>query len=201
MTSGSANVAGFDAAEVFGTLYMKSCGEVSQRLFKSADGTQKLVLPSAFASLMQKALEDQFRHFMSHCDAADHHIQQLRSFKEEWKSIGSESACFSCMMRRPKYMLSCKHWLCDNCYRVFGTKKGVYTYLPKCLLCEAGTGNIRIRLKPDTATPRVLCIDGGGGKAGVPLTIIAELQAKVGLPYPVQHNFDVIFGTSSGMES
>lgn len=57
-----------------------------------------------------------------------------------------------------------------------------------------------IRVKPDTATVRVLSIDGGGTRARMPLAFLQEIQDNVGLPYPVQHNFDIIFGTSSGKQ-
>ncbi|KID94906.1 patatin-like phospholipase, partial [Metarhizium majus ARSEF 297] len=114
-----------------------------------------------------------------------------------WRRLYSEDTCYSCMMRRPKYKLPCGHWVCDICMKIFGTKKNVYLSLDNCPLC--GGHGIRIRFKPDTATVRVLCIDGGGTRACVPLRFLQELEARVGLPYPVQCNFDILFGTSSAL--
>ncbi|GJC91169.1 calcium-independent phospholipase A2-gamma [Colletotrichum liriopes] len=58
---------------------------------------------------------------------------------------------------------------------------------------------MQIRVKPDTASPRVLCIDGGGTRGKYPLKFLKQLEDDIGLPgHPVQKNFDVVFGTSSG---
>lgn len=53
-------------------------------------------------------------------------------------------------------------------------------------------------IKPPTASVRVLSLDGGGSRGRVPLVFLKEIQDAIGLPYPVQQNFDVVFGTSSG---
>ncbi|KXH63557.1 hypothetical protein CNYM01_14371, partial [Colletotrichum nymphaeae SA-01] len=59
---------------------------------------------------------------------------------------------------------------------------------------------MQIRVKPDTASVRVLCIDGGGTRGKYPLKVLKQLEDDIGLPgHPVQQNFDVVFGTSSGM--
>lgn len=68
----------------------------------------------------------------------------------------------------------------------------------KCVLCKEDTTGLRIRIKPDTAAVRVLSIDGGGTRGRIPLEFIQVLQNSIGLPYPVQRNFDVVYGTSSG---
>jgi hypothetical protein len=145
---------------------------------------------------MKTELQQQFRLFLETGSASARHQHQLTSFQSHWRRLYSEDTCYSCMMRRPKYKLPCGHWVCDICMKIFGTMKNVYLYLENCLLC--GGHGIRIRFKPDTATVRVLCIDGGGTRACVPLRFLQELEARVGLPYPVQYNFDILFGTSSG---
>ncbi|KAI1839796.1 hypothetical protein JX266_013990, partial [Neoarthrinium moseri] len=53
-------------------------------------------------------------------------------------------------------------------------------------------------VKPDTAGVRVLSIDGGGTRGRAPLEFLQALQDRLGLPYPLQRNFDLIYGTSSG---
>jgi len=55
-----------------------------------------------------------------------------------------------------------------------------------------------VRIKPDTATARVLSIDGGGTRGRAPPEFLRVLQHAVALPIPVQRNFDVVYGTSSG---
>ncbi|KAK1446488.1 hypothetical protein CTAM01_17378 [Colletotrichum tamarilloi] len=58
---------------------------------------------------------------------------------------------------------------------------------------------MQVRVKPDTASVRVLCIDGGGTRGKYPLKVLKQLEDDIGLPgHPVQQNFDVVFGTSSG---
>ena len=177
-------------------LYQQICTKVWRRIFQSDDGTSHLVLPSTFVLLMKTELQQQFRLFLEIGSASMQHQNRLISFQSHWRRLYSGNTCFSCMMRRPKYKLPCGHWVCDICMRIFGTKKTVFLYLDNCLLC--GGHGIRIRFKPDTATVRVLCIDGGGTRACVPLRFLQELEARVGLPYPVQYNFDILFGTSSG---
>ncbi|KAH8193954.1 hypothetical protein TruAng_011877 [Truncatella angustata] len=93
-----------------------------------------------------------------------------------------------------------KH-LCENCVQVFGQnaedKPWVYL-VPKCLLCEQDTNGAEVAMKPPTASVRVLSIDGGGTRGRAPLAFLQALQDRLQLPYLVQRNFDVIYGTSSG---
>ena len=186
----------FDSSDVFAELYQQTCSQICRRTLQSDDGTDHLVLPSTFVLLMKLELQQQFKCILQNKSASSQHRLKLASFQSSWGSLYSEDTCYSCMMRRPKYKLPCGHWVCDTCMRIFGTKRGVYLYLDNCLLC--GGHGIRIRFKPDTATVRVLCIDGGGTRACVPLRFLQELQERIGLPYPVQYNFDILFGTSSG---
>ena len=51
---------------------------------------------------------------------------------------------------------------------------------------------------PPTAGIRVLTFDGGGVRGLATLQYMQLLQDEVGLPFPVQEHFDVVFGTSSG---
>lgn len=98
------------------------------------------------------------------------------------------------------YSFPCEHSICQTCVRIFGRQRGDTFQLSDCLLCQQDTMGFEIRVKPDTATVRVLSIDGGGTRACMPLAFLQEIQDNVGLPYPVQHNFDIIFGTSSGKQ-
>ena len=57
---------------------------------------------------------------------------------------------------------------------------------------------ITVKVKPDNAGVIALCIDGGGVRGIIPLQFLQVLQDRIGLPIPVQENFDLAFGTSSG---
>ncbi|EHK19887.1 uncharacterized protein TRIVIDRAFT_123114, partial [Trichoderma virens Gv29-8] len=113
----------------------------------------------------------------------------------------SGETCFSCLRRRPMYKLPCGHWTCQICVKIFHTTCHEDPWLfcvDRCVLCGIETAKLRIRIKPDTATPRVLSIDGGGTRGRIPLEFLRILQDYVGLPMPIQRNFDVVYGTSSG---
>ena len=51
---------------------------------------------------------------------------------------------------------------------------------------------------PENAGVRVLTVDGGGVRGLGTLQYLKSLQERIGLPYPVQENFDLAYGTSSG---
>lgn len=44
----------------------------------------------------------------------------------------------------------------------------------------------------------MLTLDGGGVRGIATLQYLKNLQERIGLPYPVQENFDLVYGTSSG---
>lgn len=153
-------------------------------------------------SLLIKSLGSQFTHFRGQRRSALlYHADKLISFQKRWRNIRSPATCFSCLTRRPKHELPCKHWICADCYHHFSVQDGGRRDLPCCVLCgEEIEGGLRIRNKPKTAMPRVLCVDGSGGNAGKPLASLKVLEDKIGLlSYPVQNHFDIIYGTSSGL--
>jgi patatin-like phospholipase/acyl hydrolase len=67
-----------------------------------------------------------------------------------------------------------------------------------CFLCGLETSGVNIKVKPPTATLRLLSIDGGGVRGIIPLVFLQVLEEMIGLPYPVQGNFHFVIGTSSG---
>jgi len=80
-----------------------------------------------------------------------------------------------------------------------GKKTDVWTFsIQECFLCESETLGVIVKVKPPTATARLLSIDGGGVRGIIPLIILQALEERIGLPYPVYGNFDFIFGTSAG---
>ncbi|KAH7303139.1 acyl transferase/acyl hydrolase/lysophospholipase [Stachybotrys elegans] len=133
----------------------------------------------SFASLTQFGLPVIASSFL-----LDHYVpgmHRLAGFHQQWTAIHSDATCFCCLRRRPQFGLPCKHAVCENCVKVFGRVDENDPWV-----------------KPDTAGIRVLSIDGGGTRGRVPLEFIHILQERIGLPYPVQRNFDVVYGTSSG---
>lgn len=84
--------------------------------------------------------------------------------------------------------------------RVFGRKSTFDPWLyhiDSCIFCLMKM-DIQIRVKPDTASVRVLSIDGGGTRGRAPLEFVRVLQERIGLPCLVQRYFDMAYGTSSG---
>jgi hypothetical protein len=130
------------------------------------------------------------------------HQRMLSAFKCDWLEIHSNDTCFVCIRERPPYKLPCGHIICHNCVRRFGDQCDVWTFdIHQCFLCETETPGIRIGDKPPTATWKVLSIDGGGARGIIPLVFLRALEERIGLPYPVQGNFDLIVGSSSGKAS
>lgn len=54
------------------------------------------------------------------------------------------------------------------------------------------------KIKPPTAGPRILSIDGGGIRGVVILEFFRLLQELLGSAIPLRELFDQAFGTSSG---
>lgn len=158
-----------------------------------------LLLPTAFSNLVERHFIYYFEIFyLSDLTPEKSHRQVLRTYSKQWKGLRSDETCYSCLRQRPMYRLPCGHSICQECIKRSGNWIGNKASLDRCLLCEQNTNNFRIGIKPDTATIRILSLDGGGTRARIPLGFLQEIQEEVGLPYPVQENFDMIFGTSSG---
>lgn len=157
------------------------------------------MMPSAFVNLVRKELSLQYERLDRSKSTMAFHKNTLSMFEHQLLPFMSQNTCFSCLMRRPKIRLTCGHWICQSCFEAFGhPQKG---RLRQCLLCGQDVIDIKQRLKPPTATVRIMCIDGGGARGGIPLKFIQDLQERVGLPCPVQNHFDILFGTSSGKTS
>ncbi|KAM7210560.1 hypothetical protein V8F06_014060, partial [Rhypophila decipiens] len=129
------------------------------------------------------------------------HERVMARFQQLWVGLLSDDTCFCCIRRRPQFGLPCGHSLCENCIRVFGRQNMADPWvfdIDTCFLCKMELSDIHIKVKPDTASVRMLSIDGGGTRGRVPLEFIRVLQDRLRLPYPIQRNFDVVYGTSSG---
>jgi hypothetical protein len=167
------------------------------------EGSTHILLPSGFVDLLETELLKRFDVFVQSTGTsfATIHRQLLSEYKTDWASLRSDDTCFVCLRRRPQYNLPCKHCICENCVQDFGNISDIDPWLFKvdhCFLCELATSGVVVRIKPKTATVRVLSIDGGGVRGIVPLAFLQVLQDRIGLLHPVQENFDVVYGTSSG---
>jgi len=66
-----------------------------------------------------------------------------------------------------------------------------------CILCKHREDST-IRLKPPTAGPRLLVLDGGGVRGAFTLLALKALEDNRQLPYSLREEFDLVVGTSSG---
>ena len=149
---------------------------------------------------IKDSLIDQFSAMQISGHTADTiHGNTIVSIDIPWSRVQSNQTCLPCLQRKPEYVLSCGHSVCETCVRIFGRPVLwlEYTYeLESCPLCSAGW--LTVALKPPTAGVRILSIDGGGIRGVVPLEFLGILQDVVGPNCPIRDLFDLAFGTSSG---
>lgn len=160
-----------------------------------------MILPSGFITLLEVEFVKQVEKFAESSDESSSvwHRRILSAFRYDWPEIHSNDTCLVCLRERPSYRLPCGHVICHNCVRRFGDRWDARTYdIHQCFLCQIETPGVRIVEKPPTATLKILTIDGGGARGIIPLTFLRALEERIGLPYPVQGNFHLIVGSSSG---
>lgn len=167
----------------------------------------------AFIASITPLLECQFRILVldfekNHRTSAQLHRETLANHRQVWRGLRSEITCFSCLARGPEKGLPCGHAVCEICIQVFGHSALMepHTFvIDRCPLCGTGFSDFKAQIKPPTAGIRVLSIDGGGIRGVVPLSTLHELEKSInqlaGLSYPIQENFDLAYGTSSGRPS
>ena len=190
----------FNPSDVFQILYKDACQKVCKTGFLGRLGHSYL-LPSGFVKGVEMQFVAQFKIVAARNgpSAAGFRKLKLLEHRDDWIPLQCDATCFACVRRRPQYRLPCGHFVCDNCVRVMGLPNAPWAFrLDTCLLCESDTAGFTIRMQPPTATVRLLSIDGGGARGIVPLIFLRALEERIGLPYPVQENFDIAFGTSSG---
>jgi hypothetical protein len=191
----------FSPLDVFRTLYKEICHQVCRTGVLAHEGSTHLILPSGFIRLLEHEFVKQVEAFAkrSNAVATTWHQEMLTEFKLDWRTIRSVDSCFVCFSGRPQYRLPCRHIVCNNCVRRFADKSDLWTFdIHHCFLCRLETSGVNTKDKPPTATARLLSIDGGGVRGIIPLIFLQALEERVGLPYPIQGNFDFIFGTSAG---
>ncbi|KAL4744518.1 acyl transferase/acyl hydrolase/lysophospholipase [Aspergillus terricola var. indicus] len=124
----------------------------------------------------------------------------IARYQGYWIPVRSTKTCFWCLRRDPEHPQGCGHMICDACVETFGKKayqtNHEYTVV-ECILCGKSS-QLVVRLKPPTAAPRILSIDGGGPRGVIPLENLEILQEIVGPELAVPDFFDLYMGTSSG---
>jgi len=184
---------------LFDTLYLSACCQA--RVGLESDGEGQFLIPAAFADLVREEVVEGFTLIKSGMPATTLHRQVMFSLRASLIDLRSEDTCYCCIGRRPQFTLPCEHSVCENCVMVFGQSSeddpGSFR-VESCFICS-NSAKTNVRVKPSTASIRVLSIDGGGTRGIIPLEFIRALEDRVALPhYSVQRNFDVIYGTSSG---
>jgi hypothetical protein len=199
---GANSDADFRPHDVCDGLYRTACKQACREgLFSNR--LSILVLPSGFARMVRDAFNSQARELKSHSmnTTAALHRGLLSRFAVQWMRLRSDDTCFVCLRRRPQYGLPCGHCICDNCPRVFGERSKYDPWLftvRTCFLCRLITSGVEVKYLPESAGVRVLTLDGGGVRGIAILQYLRSLQDRIGLLYPVQENFDLVYGTSSG---
>ena len=162
--------------------------------------TKKQTLVHLQNQAIKDSIANQFSMMQRSGETADTiHRRKFGSRHIPWAKFQNNQTCLPCLRRKPEYVLSCGHSVCDSCVRIFGRPVigSEYTYeLGTCPLCSSGW--LTAALKPPTAGVRILSIDGGGIRGVVPLEFLGILQDAVGPDCPIRDLFDLAFGTSSG---
>ncbi|KAE9568008.1 hypothetical protein CGMCC3_g15850 [Colletotrichum fructicola] len=191
----------FNPRDVFQMFYKDVCHNLCGTAVLAHEGSTDFVLPSQFSKMIEAQMACMFQQLTTGQSSASLHRQLVAAFTEDWNRLRSDSTCYHCLRRRPQFFPECGHGQCMNCVKVFGVVSAADPWLvevDECMLCGRNIG-MQVRVKPDTASVRVLCIDGGGTRGKYPLKLLKQLEDDISLPgHPVQQNFDVVFGTSSG---
>ncbi|CCD42661.1 similar to patatin-like phospholipase [Botrytis cinerea T4] len=192
----------FDPCDVFRVLYKEICYQAYVEWMDSSNMSD-LLLPSGFLKMIEKLLQSFFAKLQRSAIniAVDSHRQVLLRTVSNCLSIRLDNTCVICIRRTPQYGLPCGHVICENCVRVFGRLSPIDPWLfevDSCFFCGLSTSGVVVRTLPPTAGIRVLTFDGGGIRGVASLQYLQVLQERIGLPYPVQENFDMVYGTSIG---
>lgn len=189
----------FNPRFVFEALYKKHCIQVGEAT--QSDLEVRKLLPADFVSLVEEQMVEQFQDFRRLGSAVAAHRAQLLRLRPALEHIATEDTCLCCLQRRPQTGLRCQHSLCHVCAAVFNRRDEddeTLVHIDQCVLCSKDMEGLSIREQPQTATVRILSLDGGGARGITEIESLIELQRRINLPYPVIQNFDVCFATSCG---
>ncbi|KAH8424214.1 patatin-like phospholipase family protein [Aspergillus melleus] len=180
---------------VYRTLYHDPC-YTGLRKFYSTDA-----LASVQSERVQHHLSRFFEHMASNLGpSSEIHKNNLKQQRKFWAWAKSNKTCLLCLRRHPEHPQACGHGICDTCAEIFGEPslhtEHEYT-ICQCILCGNAKG-LTVRLKPPTAAPRLLSIDGGGLRGIIPPSNLELLQNDIGPELPLADLIDLRVGTSSG---
>lgn len=185
----------FDCQRLFRSLYRQHYFRAFQKAFESDDQAVRR------CSMLEDTLAAQFQAVeMNLQSSALLRAETLRLDSKYLKQLRTHLTCLNCLRRRPEHVLSCGHAICDICLQIFGSNLEGHEScfrVNECAICSQEVSVIG-RVKPVTAGPRILSIDGGGTRGVVPLEFLRLLQDVIGPALPIQDLFDQAFGTSSG---
>ncbi len=185
----------FDSQRLFRSLYRQHYFRAFKKAFEFDDQAVRRCF------MLEETLAAQFRAVETNMQSsALLRAEGLKLDSKYLKQLRTHLTCLNCLRRRPEHVLSCGHAICDICLQIFGSNlEGQESCfrVNECAICSQEVSVIG-RVKPVTAGPRILSIDGGGTRGVVPLEFLRLLQNVIGPALPVQDLFDQAFGTSSG---
>lgn len=185
----------FSPELVFRALYQEPC----ERAIRGTFCTEE------FASFMLSGIRSELGVFfrsmqVNKLASREIHQHTLRMQRKYWSQARTNSTCLTCLRRAPEHVHPCGHSVCDMCVQIFGELQAEEVeglYRSHCMICE-NEADILVKIKPPTASVRVLCIDGGGTRGVMPLEVLVILQELIGDDVPLYDIFDLGVGTSSG---
>lgn len=180
---------------VFRSLYYGPCYTAHRQVY-STDA-----LSSYQCRRVEKHFVDLFKRIENGPEISSQvHYHNIKRQNQFWTGVRSNSTCLTCLRRSPEHPLPCGHSICDTCAEIFGESKphAEYDYaISQCVPCGKSV-SLNVQLKPPTAAPRLLSIDGGGSRGIIPLENLEILQGLLGFDIPLHDMFDLSVGTSSG---
>lgn len=194
----------FDPRSVFQILYRDVLRRLSESRVMTFEESSDVILVSGFINLVEARFVEYFGQSVQRRGkaSAEIHRENLERFQNRWLSIRSDSTCFPCLRRRPQYSQHCGHCVCQTCVMNFGDQSPDDPWdfkVRRCFLCKVVLPReMVVKVHPPTAGAGVLCIDGGGIRAVIPVEIMKQIRDRIGLPIPFQKFFKLAFGVSSG---
>jgi hypothetical protein len=162
-----------------------------------------LLLPSVFVNLVEHQFSLWFEDIIqdSGMTSAKLHLENLQRFQSVWQTIWDNKLCLTCLDQTPEHTLPCAHTMCEACIeRYWNLDEHPWVFkLDRCLLCRSSfPQQATVKIRDPSRGLRVLSLDGGGIRGIVHPILLRVLQDRIGLPLPIQENFDVAVGTSCG---
>ncbi|KIW86673.1 uncharacterized protein Z519_12728 [Cladophialophora bantiana CBS 173.52] len=194
----------FDPRHIFREMYYEAVNDALGERVISFESSSKVILRTGVLKEIQTHLLEYFERLTSSPDSSSAliHLTNIQRHKDRWSQIYSEVTCFCCTSRTPQYRFPCGHLVCETCVQIFGkvTPSEPWTYRVNCcFLCgEEWTMEVIVTVKAPTRGVSILCLDGGGTRAIIPLTLMKRIQERTGLPIPIQKYFKLVAGVSSG---